>query len=269
MLGHAESPTRIFETAKYLKGRGYHLITPHPCTQDDVLRVHTEAHLHNVESGQFSDPDTPVLPHIFDHALMAAGAAIEAAGHAMQGNPAFSLMRPPGHHATRNSVMGFCYFNSIAIATQRYLDTHPKHKVAILDIDCHHGNGTEDIFEGNTRVLYVSLHQTHIFPGTGLHSNENCINYPLLPGTDEKEYLSTLDSACEKIIDFKPDLLGISVGFDTYAGDPLAHMQLEIATYQKIGKKIKALKLPMFVVMEGGYSKDLPQCVDMFLVGLK
>ena len=269
MPGHAESPARIFETAKHLKSKGYHFTTPHPCTQEDVLRVHTEAHLHNVESGHFSDPDTPVLPNIFDHALMAAGAAIEAAGHAMQGNLAFSLMRPPGHHATQNSVMGFCYFNNIAIATQRYLDTHPEHKVAILDVDCHHGNGTENIFEGNTRVLYISLHQTHIFPGTGLQSNGNCINYPLLPGTKEDEYLGVLDIACKKILDFNPDLLGISVGFDTYTGDPLAHMHLEITSYQKIGEMIKELKLPTFAVMEGGYSKDLPLCVEMFLDGLK
>lgn len=148
-----------------------------------------------------------------------------------------------------------------------HIANHTKEKAAILDIDCHHGNGTEDIFMGNDSVLYVSLHQSPLYPGTGLVSQGNVVNFPLLPGTPESEYLNTLDQACQKITEFNPSILGISAGFDTFEKDPLTQLNLVVETYRKIGNRIAALKIPAFVVMEGGYSYKLPECVYTFLLG--
>ncbi|MFN3301854.1 MAG: histone deacetylase, partial [Patescibacteria group bacterium] len=175
----------------------------------------------------------------------------------------FSLMRPPGHHAGKDFCGGFCYFNNLAIAVAKFLKKDKK--VAILDIDCHHGNGTEDIFLGKNNVLYISLHESPLYPGTGLESRFNCLNFPLPPRTQEKEYLQTLEIALEKISQFKPNLLAISAGFDTYKKDPLTYFGLEIDSYQKIGEKIAQLNLPTFSVLEGGYSQSLPLCLYNFI----
>lgn len=219
--GHPESPDRIQSTFEYLKEKGYPFLEPKPCSEEDILRVHSKEHLRGIQTGTSSDYDTPAIPHILDYARLAAGSAIAASENALQGETSFSLMRPPGHHATKHRVMGFCYLNNIAIAVVKYMEEDSNQKAAILDIDCHHGNGTEDIFLGNPSVLYVSLHQSPLYPGTGLESRKYCINFPLPPGTDESSYLNTLETACQNITDFDPSLLGISAGFDTYLNDPL------------------------------------------------
>ena len=266
--GHPESPERIRSTHEYLKGKGYSFTEPRSCYEDDVLLVHSEEHLMSIKTETFFDGDTPPLPHILQYSLLSAGSAIDAAQTALKGETAFSLMRPPGHHATRNRVMGFCYLNNIAIAAAKLLTENPEARVAILDIDCHHGNGTEDIFLGHQSVLYVSLHQSPLYPGTGLESRDNVINFPLLPGTSGTQYLDTLEKACEQIRDFKPSLLGISAGFDTFHEDPLTQLNLDISTYGKIGKNIAGLNVPTFIVIEGGYSSQLPECVYEFIQGL-
>lgn len=265
--GHPESPERIHAAHAFLKERGCTFIEPLPCCDQDILRVHSQELLQRVKSGDFFDSDTPVLPKIFDYALLAAGSAILASETALTEAAAFSLMRPPGHHATKNRVMGFCYFNNIAIAMARHIQENPGKKGAILDIDCHHGNGTEDIFLGNDSVLFVSLHQSPLYPGTGMESHKNVLNFPLHPGTGEADYLDILHRACQKIADFDPTLLGISAGFDTYREDPLTQLNLEVSTYRKIGKTIAELRRPTFIVMEGGYSRDLPECVFDLLSG--
>ena len=266
--GHPESPERIHTIHNLLMQKDFHFTNPDPCTKEDILRTHSPDHLECVKNGTFFDMDTPAYPGIYAIALLSAGSAIQTAESAITDGHAFSLMRPPGHHATKNRVMGFCYFNNIAIATAKYLVNNSNHKVAILDIDCHHGNGTEDIFTNNPSVLYISLHQSPLYPGTGLNSTDNCINYPLPPGTDEVQYLETLDSACEKIKKFNPGLIGISAGFDTFSGDPISNFGLHVESYFKIAKKIKEFKKPTFHIMEGGYSTDLPQCVYEYLRGL-
>lgn len=267
--GHPESPDRIRNTAAYLEKKGYSFIEPEPCDERDLLRVHTSEHVKNIQQGSFYDADTPVLPQIDDYARLAAGSAIMAAESALEGTPAYSLMRPPGHHATRTRAMGFCYYNNIAIAIKKVLENHSNKRAVILDIDCHHGNGTEDIFIGSDSVLYISLHQSPLYPGTGCTSNRNCINFPLSPGTDETRFLDSLKKSQKYIFDFKPSLLGISAGFDTLRNDPLTQINLEIDSYLKIGDFIKELKIPFFIVMEGGYSSEMPQCVFQFLEGLK
>ncbi len=266
--GHPESPERIRSTSEYLKEKKYQFDEPKFCCEEDVLRVHSQALLQGIQTGTSSDDDTPAIPHIIDYAFLAAGSAICASETAQKGETGFSLMRPPGHHATRQQVMGFCYFNNIAIAVAKYISENTNQKAAVLDIDCHHGNGTEDIFSGNPRVIYVSLHQYPLYPGTGLKSKENCINFPLPHGTGELVYLKTLETACQKIIHFNPSLIGISAGFDTYRDDPLTQFGLDISTYSKIGKMIQELKKPTFAVMEGGYSQNLPYCVEEFIKGL-
>ena len=174
-------------------------------------------------------------------------------------------MRPPGHHAERNRVMGFCYINHIAIAVMKLIESHELARVAILDFDCHHGNGTEDIFFGFDQVLFVSLHQSPCYPGTGLESRGNCINYPLPPGTKPPEFLKAIDMALEKIKAFAPALIAVSAGFDAYKNDPITEMSLDIETYHAIGARIAALKLPTFAVLEGGYAAELAQCVEAFV----
>ncbi len=265
--GHPESPERIQSIIEYLQKYGYHFNEPGPCTEKDILRVHTKEHLQGIRTENASDYDTPAIPHIFDYACLAAGSALAASENALNGEPGFSLMRPPGHHATRQRVMGFCYLNNIAIATAKYIDENRNQKAAILDIDCHHGNGTEDIFLGNPNALYVSLHQSPLYPGTGLESRKNCINFPLFPDSEESDYLKTMEQACQSIIDFNPSLLGISAGFDTYRHDPLTRFGLDISSYTKIGEMIQTLKKPTFIVMEGGYSRDLPKCVHALMKG--
>jgi len=161
--------------------------------------------------------------------------------------------------------MGFCYLNNIAMAVARLLAGHPDMKVAILDIDCHHGNGTEDIFLGNPKVHFVSLHQSPLYPGTGLESRANCMNFPLEPGTDGARYLEVLKTACKGIEKFKPDILAVSAGFDTYSKDPLSHMNLTVDTYADIGERIALFRKHTFIVLEGGYSSDLHLCVEALL----
>jgi acetoin utilization deacetylase AcuC-like enzyme len=274
--GHPETPERVAAAVTALNNRHHTWLDPQPCSEQDILRVHTAGLLKAVKTGQFLDADTPYFENIYDLARLSAGAAILAAEKAIAGQTAFSLMRPPGHHTERNRVMGFCYFNNIAIAVAKTLSDNAAmiRRVAILDFDCHHGNGTEDVFYGDERVLFASLHQSPCYPGTGLVCRKNCLNWPLPPGTGPQEFLAAFDNALEKLCDFRPDMLGVSAGFDSYKGDPITTMGLEVDTFHEIGACIvsfcQTLKgttgtLPCFMVLEGGYSRDFPQCVETFV----
>jgi len=266
--GHPESPVRVSAAHNYLKEKRYEFTEPNFCTDDDILLAHTPALLDSVRKENFLDFDTPAFTGIFNIAKLAAGSAIDAAMHCLNtGEKAFSLMRPPGHHATRNNLGGFCYFNNIAIASLKAKEHAGK--VAIVDFDCHHGNGTEDIFLGDKSFLYISLHQSPLYPGTGLRSRENCINYPLSAQTSPAEYLSVLDQGLEKVEKFNPDLLAISAGFDTYKHDPITSFSLEKDTYNKIGRMLAGMNKPSFSILEGGYSSDLAECIFEFLTGLE
>ncbi|MBU0530060.1 MAG: histone deacetylase [Candidatus Aenigmatarchaeota archaeon] len=258
--GHPESPERVRSTYEFLKDK-FEFVKPRPAQEADILLAHTPVLLEKVKSGSFSDPDTPNLPGMYEHAKLAAGAAIQAAEL-----ESFSLMRPPGHHATREFLGGFCYFNNIAIAVSHMLKEVDK--VAILDFDYHHGNGTQDIFMGNKKVLYISLHAMFSYPGTGLMSEKNCHNYLIPPGSGEQKYMQFFKKALEDIKQFNPNLLAVSAGFDTYKDDPLSSLKLEKETYEKIGKLIADMKKPTFSVLEGGYAKELPECIYNFLNGL-
>ena len=264
--GHPETPERVEKSYIFLKDKGFEFIEPEPCSEEDLLLAHSRQMVEGVQNNSFFDTDTPGFPGIFEIAKLSAGGAIKACELALKNKISFSLLRPPGHHATKNNVGGFCYFNNIAIAVKKALGQ--VETVAIIDIDCHHGNGTEDIFLGEKQVLYVSLHQSPLYPGTGLSSHKNCLNFPLLAGTGEKEYLKVLNDALVEVKKFNPMLIAVSAGFDTYKLDPITDIGLETTSYRKIAREIKNLGKPVFSVLEGGYSEDLPQCIYEYLKGL-
>ena len=150
--------------------------------------------------------DTPAYPKIYDYALKSAGAAVEAARSALKGERAFVLNRPPGHHATRDRAMGFCYFSNIAIAALDAVENGAK-RVAIWDFDAHHGNGTEAIVATNERIRFASIHQFPAYPGTGAKSFANIDNYPVAPQTPRQEHVDVCKRALDKLISFKPNLI--------------------------------------------------------------
>jgi len=268
---HPEGPERISKSYDFLQKTGeFTFIEPdiNSCAEQDITKVHAKKMINMIKTGKFSDPNTPSLPNIYNYALLSAAAAVTAMKQTHENNSiAFSLMRPPGHHSSREKLGGFCYFNNIAIAIKKYLELKPAGKAAIIDIDCHHGNGTQDIFLNDKQVLFISLHQIPLYPGTGLSSENNCLNYTLSPGTEEIKYLKTLSSALEEVKKFVPDILAVSAGFDTYRLDPLTQLSLKKETYKKIGELIAGLDIPRFAVLEGGYSHDLPVCIHNFLTG--
>ncbi len=265
--GHPERPQRIAATVPLLKERhpDWRWREPEPAKERNLLRAHTREHVEQIRNAvEDFDLDTPVFPDIYDHALRSAGAAIASAQTALSGECAFSLMRPPGHHATRNRAMGFCYFNNIAIAALAALDSGAE-RVAIWDFDAHHGNGTEDIVAHNSRIAFASIHQFPAYPGTGLTSFANIDNYPVASDTPRAEYVNAIDRALQKLLLSKPELLLVSAGFDGYAGDPLVQMTLELEDFATFGKWLGELDVPAAAVLEGGYSDELPELIDAFL----
>ncbi len=248
-----------------LTQKGYHFQEPSPCTEEDLLLVHTPQLIESVKANDFFDWDTPNLPHIYDYAALSVGSALLAMNLSLSEGRAFSLMRPPGHHATRNHLGGFCYFNNIAIAVTRALEK--VERIAILDFDCHHGNGTEAVFLGNQKVLYISWHQIRIYPGTGYESHLNCLNYPMEAGADHETFMRLFDKGLMEARNFNPELIAVSAGFDSYIGDLLSMLRFEKRTYKEVGEKIKSFQLPTFAVLEGGYGVEFSECVSVFLEG--
>jgi acetoin utilization deacetylase AcuC-like enzyme len=265
--GHPERPERIARTAPLLKNHhpDWQWHQPSAAPDDQLLRAHSREHLERVSKTlEHFDVDTPFYPHIQMHARRSAGAAIEAARSALHGEFAFSLMRPPGHHATQDRAMGFCYFNNIAVAAFDVLKDGAE-KLAIWDFDGHHGNGTEAIVANNERIQFASVHQHPAYPGTGTKSFANIANYPVAPYTSRDEIVRVSKHSLEKLIAFKPDLLLVSAGFDAYARDPLLQLTLEQEDFAQFGDWLKHIEVPVAVVLEGGYSNDLPELIDAFL----
>lgn len=270
--GHPERPLRITSTLEKLRAQSELPMTwsaPIPADESAILRAHSSAHVARLERAEDFDGDTPYYPEIHLFARASAGAALQAMACARGGESVFSLMRPPGHHATRDQAMGFCYLNSIGIAALEALATGTR-RVAIFDFDVHHGNGTEDILLNHPGAAYLSVHQSPCYPGTGLRdAGQNCFNFPVPPCVPAEEYRAVLDRAFERLKQFKPDLVGVSAGFDAYAHDPLAQEQLEAEDFYWLGRSLRALGIPVFSVLEGGYSRDLPQLIFAYLKGIE
>ena len=269
--GHPERPLRITKTLEKLRGQTEMPIAwawPGQCDEADILRAHSPEMVARLTVPEEFDEDTPAHKDIEKYARASAGAALEAMRCGRAGETVFSLMRPPGHHATRDRSMGFCYLNNIAIAALAAKAAGAK-RVAIYDFDVHHGNGTEDILVNKPGVAFFSIHEYPCYPGTGMTNvGGNCFNYPVPPQTPRDQYRHVLAAAFEELQNFKPDLVGVSAGFDAYARDPLAQETLEAEDFYWLGQQVRALGVPAFSLLEGGYSRDLPELIFAYLKGL-
>ncbi len=247
------------------------LVKARPATLEELLRVHHRQHVTHVQEfalrgGGWIEMDTLMSADSYDAALCAAGGAIEAVDAVLSGklNSVFALVRPPGHHATRDRAMGFCLFNNIAIAARHALDIAKLQRILIFDFDVHHGNGTQEAFYDDPRVVYVSAHQYPHYPGTGVieevGEKGNIVNIPLPPGCGDREYAL----ACEQVLvpvakRFKPQLIMVSAGYDSHWADELAMMQMTVTGFSTIVGTIKGLAETlcdgkMVFTLEGGYN---------------
>ena len=268
--GHPERPARITKTLEKLRKQtslGLTWGSPAAVSEEALLRAHTPQHIARLRDEGDFDADTPYFSNIAALARSSVGAGLEALKDARAGETVFSLMRPPGHHATRNRAMGFCYLSNAAIAVLEALASGAK-RVAVYDFDVHHGNGTEAILVNKPGAAFYSIHQYPCYPGTGSRNvGDNCFNYPVAPRTPRAEYRKVLSSALDELKKFKPELVAVSAGFDAYAHDPLAQETLEAEDYYWLGQQFRGLGVPVFSLLEGGYSEDLPDLIFSYLRG--
>ena len=212
----------------------------------------------------FLDGDTIVSPGSKDATSDAVGSIITAIDGVQNKNfnNAFCAVRPPGHHAEKNKAMGFCIYNNVAVGANYLIDNYKLKKVAIIDFDVHHGNGTQDIFYDNEKVLYISTHQYPYYPGSGTNDEKgkhnNILNIPLPAGTTSEEYLNAYEFVLKKIKEFKPEFILLSAGFDAHKDDPLAQLQLESKDFYSITKRTLELSKQycdgkVVSILEGGY----------------
>jgi len=212
----------------------------------------------------FLDGDTIVSPGSKDATSDAVGSIITAIDGVQNKNfnNAFCAVRPPGHHAERNKAMGFCIYNNVAVGANYLINKYKLKKVAIIDFDVHHGNGTQDIFYDNEKVLYISTHQYPYYPGSGTNDEKgkhnNILNIPLPAGTTSEEYLNAYEFVLKKIKEFKPEFILLSAGFDAHKDDPLAQLQLESKDFYSITKRTLELSKQycdgkVVSILEGGY----------------
>lgn len=271
--GHPERPQRVLGTSELLRKQDripIEWLKPGLAEDGDLTLAHTSDHVDLVDNppGDF-DGDTAAHPGIGTHARRSAGAAILAlkASIKAENKRAFSLMRPPGHHSTPSRAMGFCYFSNAAIISLKAQKLgFPK--VAILDFDVHHGNGTEAVVINKPDILFTSTHQSPCYPGTGLKDEgNNCFNFPISPNIPADQYMKKIEAAVEKVKAFSPDLLVVSAGFDAYKNDPIANELLDVSDFRKVGKMVSEFSVPVVSILEGGYSDDLPELVLAYLEG--
>lgn len=271
--GHPERADRLRAVTAMLVKTGLserlHHLSVAEAGEEYILAVHTRDHLQHVRrvsasgGGLLDEGDTHAVPVTFHVALLAAGAVLRAIDAVVRKevDAAFCAVRPPGHHAERDRPMGFCVFNNVAVGARYAQHRHGVEKVAILDWDVHHGNGTQHLFEEDPSVLFISLHQYPFYPGTGARSERGrgkgegyTLNIPLPAGTGEQTYLRAFEDEILPALDrFNPDLLMISAGFDAHKDDPLGGMRLEEGSYAKFTRLV-AGRGPIVSVLEGGYN---------------
>ena len=261
-----EQPARVLHTAE-------RLLTNHPewlwqspgeAAEETIRLAHDPALLARLRKPEEFDADTPYFDGIAGHAIRSVGGALSVLEHTLGGHRSFSLLRPPGHHATRQRAMGFCYLNQVAVAT---LEARRRgvERVAVWDFDAHHGNGTEEILAGVAGTLYVSVHQNPCYPGTGLASEGNCRNFPVVPRAPREVLLEAMRQSWNAVLAFHPDVVLVSAGFDAYEHDPVAQLTLAATDFASLGRWVRESGLKVGAVLEGGYSAELPVLVDHFL----
>jgi acetoin utilization deacetylase AcuC-like enzyme len=270
--GHPERPARVSGTVAKLKAQDelpIEWLVPSSVTDEQLLRAHTPEMLARLKLPRDFDADTPWHENIPNYARASVAAAVDAMKLARAGETVFSLMRPPGHHATHAHAMGFCYLNNIAIAALEALSSGTE-RLAVFDFDVHHGNGTEDILLGRRNAAFFSVHQFPCYPGTGQKNvGDNCFNYPVEPSTPRETWRATLNRALNDLKKFSPTLIAVSAGFDAYLRDPLADGTLLAEDFFWIGKELRAMNVPFFSLLEGGYSSDLPELIFAYLKGIQ
>ena len=272
---HAERPARLRAVTDALREAFPHRLDWREApraSRGQLLRAHAPALLELIlethpHKRLALDADTVLSPDSDEAALRAAGAAVAAVDAALVGpSPrVFCAVRPPGHHTTRDSAMGFCLFNNVAVAALHALDAHGLERVAVVDFDVHHGNGTQAIFEHDRRVLFASSHQWPLYPGTGAHNEigaGNIVNAPLPAGADGTAFRSAWTQELLPAVDaFRPQLLLVSAGFDAHRRDPLAQLQLEAGDFAWITRELVQLanrhcRGRLVSSLEGGYDLD-------------
>ncbi len=267
---HVERPERLVVIVDALKAAGLWrgVATPEALSRDGLRRVHTQAYLDLLETGSVSeiDPETAVAPETYGVATRAVGAAVEAAERTVrEARPWFALVRPPGHHAGPDYGGGFCYLNNVAVAAARLLASGVR-RIAILDYDAHHGNGTSDVFRSDPRVLYVSTHQWGIYPGTGPaedvgdgEARGTTVNVPFGAGCGDASFLAACLEVVEPICDaFRPEAVLVSLGVDAHYRDPITGLTLSSPGYLDLMHRTfdgaqRWCGGRIAVVLEGGY----------------
>ena len=287
--GHPERPDRVTAVIDHLKKiKSKNLIWKKPTKFDPkyLELAHDKIYLNNIKNSfpkqglNFLDGDTIVSPGSKEAIQDAVGSILTAIDGVMKKdfNNAFCAVRPPGHHAEKQKAMGFCVYNNVAVGAYYLLEKYGLKKVTIIDFDVHHGNGTQDIFYDNEKVLYISSHQYPYYPGSGAANERgkknNILNVPLNAGTQSHEFLNAYDSIFKKLKEFKPEFILLSAGFDAHKNDPLAQINLESKDYYTLTKRILdfAKKLcdgKVVSILEGGYDLNaLKESVDYHVKSL-
>ena len=271
--GHPEQVARLDAVLTALEALDVQQVTAPLAADDDILRAHPKSHVESikaaapVEGWRSLDADTHMSVGTLAAAYRAAGGVVKAVDMVLGGEVgnAFAAVRPPGHHAERETAMGFCFFGSVAIAAKHALDHHGLNRVAILDFDVHHGNGTQDLVEDDPRILFCSSHQSPLYPGTGAAHETgvgNVLNVPLPDGTGSVAFRKAWDDIVFPRVDaFQPELILVSAGFDAHQDDPLAGMMLKTDDFAWITRRICALADlhcagRVVSALEGGYDLD-------------
>lgn len=271
--GHPEKidrVTAVIENFKKLDNKNLVWKKPSNFEQSILIKTHTKDYIKQVnlsfpQSGlKFLDGDTVVSPGSKDATKDAVGSIISAIDgvEKKEFKNAFCCVRPPGHHAEKEKAMGFCIFNNVAVGANYLIEKYKYKKIAIIDFDVHHGNGTQDIFYNDKNVLYISTHQYPYYPGSGSEKENgkynNVLNIPLEAGTTGNEYLNAYEKVLDKIKEFKPEFLLFSAGFDAHIDDPLAQLRLSSEDFYKITKRTLEVSKPfcngnIVSILEGGY----------------
>ena len=288
-LGHPENADRVsvvIENLKIIKNKNFVWKKPNKFDAKYLKITHNSSYVSKIEKSFpkkglfFLDGDTIVSPGSKEASSDAVGSIITAIEGVQnkEFQNAFCAVRPPGHHAEKNKAMGFCIYNNVAVGANYLLEKYKLNKIAIIDFDVHHGNGTQDIFYDNEKVLYISTHQYPFYPGTGGNNEKgkynNVLNIPLPAGTNSEEYLNAYEHVLNKLKEFKPEFVLFSAGFDAHKNDPLAQLHLRSEDFYELTKRTlisveSSCNGNVVSILEGGYDLNaLKESTEMHLNAL-